>query len=45
MCIFFYFLHDVFFKIIVINMPYSVMVSPYSAGISQSCIQVNCVPV
>ena len=45
MCIFFNFLHDAFFKIVFINMSQGVMVSPHAAGISQSCIQVNCVPV
>ena len=45
MCIIFDFLHHCFLEIIFINMTHGVMVSPHAAGISQSCIQVNCVPV
>ena len=45
MRIFFYFLHVVLFIILSINMPHSVMISPYTAGICQSRIEVHGVPV
>ena len=45
MRIFFYFLYVVLFKIISINMPHSVMISHYTAGICQSRIEVHGVPV